>query len=177
MRILLCTAVAALLIVPAPAFADDESAAIIVDATKIMPKGGVHAGATGLGVELRFVPDDECMTGSIGGFAAIGDEGAPMRRDVLDVHFQVGFKPERDGKIAPYIGLGLDVLHVTTHEMDRSMRGTTLGISAQAGVLGPIGDTLIYRATVAYMGAIVPGTGDDLGGVMLQLGLGFKIDD
>jgi hypothetical protein len=142
-----------------------------------MPKDGVHAGATGVGIELRFVPDDECMTGSIGGFAAIGDEGAPMRRDVLDVHFQVGFKPERPGKIAPYIGVGLDVLHVTTHQMDRSLRGTTLGISAQAGVLGPIGDTLVYRATVGYMGAIVPGTGDDLGGLMLQVGLGFKIDD
>ena len=40
---------------------------------------------------------------------------------------------------------GLDVLHVTTHEMDRSLRGTTLGLSAQAGVLGTIGDTLVYR--------------------------------
>jgi hypothetical protein len=176
MRIALATCVTALLLVPAPAFADDESAAIVVDATKIMPKSGVHAGATGVGIELRFVPDDECMTGSIGGFAAIGDEGAPMRRDILDVHFQIGFKPERKG-IAPYLGVGLDVLHVTTHQMDRSLRGTTLGISAQAGVLGPIGDTLVYRATVGYMGAIVPGTGDDLRGVMLQVGVGFKIDD
>jgi hypothetical protein len=180
MRILLATSLTALLVVPAPALADDESAAIVFDATKIMPKSGVHAGATGMGVELRFVPDDECMTGSIGGFAAMGDDGAPMRRDVLDVHFQIGFKPEREG-IAPYLGVGLDVLHVTTHQttdqMDRAFRGTTLGISAQGGVLGPIGDTLVYRATVAYMGAIVPGTGDDLGGLMFQLGLGFKIDD
>jgi len=175
-RILVCT-ITSLLVVPAPAIADDESAAIIVDATKIMPRGGVHAGATGMGIELRFVPDDECMTGSIGGFAAFGDEGLPMRRDVLDVHFQIGFKPERPGKIAPYVGVGLDVLHVTSHEMDRSLRGTTLGLSAQGGVIGPIGDTLVYRATVGYLGAIVPGTGDDLGGVMLQLGLGFMIDD
>lgn len=176
MRLLLSTVVTALLVVPAPALAGDDSAAIIFDATKIMPRGGVHAGATGMGVELRFIPDSECMTGSIGGFAAFGDEGTPMRRDVLDVHFQVGFKPEREG-IAPYLGIGLDVLHVTTHEMDRSLRGTTLGLSAQAGVLGPIGDTLVYRATVGYMGAIVPGTGDDLGGVVLQLGVGFKIAD
>lgn len=165
----------AILSVPAPALAEAESAAIVVDATKILPKDGVHAGATGAGVELRFLPDDECMTASIGGFAAIGDEGAPMRRDVLDVHLQIGVKAE--SRIAPYLGLGLDVLHVTTHMEGRSLRGTTLGLSAQAGVLGRIGDRTVFRATAGYMGAIVPGTGDDLAGLVLQVGVGFAIDD
>lgn len=161
---------------PSLAAADAESAALLVDATQIMPKSGVHSGAVGPGVELRFVPDDEPVTMSIGGFAAVGERGASLRRDVLDVHFQIGFKPERM-KIAPYASLGLDVLHITTHEMDTSYRGTTLGLSAQAGLLGTIGDHAVLRATVGYLGAIVPGSGDDLGGLVLQAGVGWMMDD
>lgn len=160
---------------PSVAFADDETA-IVIDATLLAPRAGLHAGATGIGAELRFFPDDECLTGSIGGFAAVGQPGTEMRRDVFDVHFQIGIKPEDAKRLVPYAALGLDVLHVTTHQMDGSFRGTTLGVSAQAGLLGRLGDKWIYRASAGYLGAIVPGTGDDLGGVVLQLGVGFMID-
>lgn len=164
-----------LLAVPTPALAGDDEAAIVIDATQMMPRDGVHAGGTGLGAELRFVPDDECMTMSIGGFVVAGAPGTDQRRDVVDVHFQVGFKSE--SRIAPYVSLGLDVLHVSTHTEMRSYRGTTLGLSAQAGVLARVGDRMVLRGTAQYLGAIVPGTGDDLGGVVLQVGVGFTLDD
>jgi hypothetical protein len=168
--------VTAVLVTPSPAFAGDEGG-IIIDATHILPREGVHAGATGIGAEVRFLDTGECITGSIGGFATVGAEGGPVRQDVLDVHFQVGMKPERMERFAPYLGVGLDVLHVTTHEMERSMRGTTLGISGQAGVIGKVGDSMMFRATAGYLGAIVPGTGDDLGAWVLQLGIGLVLDD
>jgi hypothetical protein len=166
-----------LLLIPAAARAE-EPAAIVVDATQILPKEGVHAGATGVGAELRFVPDDECMTMSIGGFAAAGDTGDRFRRDVLDVHFQIGVKTKKKS-LAPYLGLGVDVLHVTTHveETQMSFRGTTLGLSAQAGLVGTLGEHIVVRATAGYMGAIVPGTGDDLSAVVLQVGVGYQMDD
>lgn len=171
-------AITFLLLTAASAHAGEETA-LIVDATHITPRQGLHAGATGLGAELRFLSDHECMTGSFGAFAAFGDQGTDTRQDVFDVHLQVGVKPEHAGHFIPYLGLGLDVLHVTTHEAAPAMsfRGTTLGISAMAGFLGHATDKLVYRATVGYLGAIVPGTGDDLGGVVLQIGLGYMIGD
>jgi hypothetical protein len=175
-RLLLSTLLAAWLVAPTPALADDEGA-IIVDVTQVMPRSGVHAGSTGIGGEIRFFDGHECFTGGIGGFATVGAEGAPTRQDLLDVHFQFAMKPERADHIAPYLGVGLDVLHVTTHEMTRELRGTTLGISAQLGVLGNLGDKLVYRATAGYLGAIVPGTGDDLGAWVLQVGIGLRMGD
>lgn len=178
------TKLATLILVLAPAVAPaiasaDEETALIIDVTHLTPRQGLHAGASGLGAELRFLSDHECMTGSFGAFAAFGEQGTDVRQDVLDVHMQVGVKPEHAEHFIPYLGLGLDVLHVTTHETAPSMsfRGTTLGISAVAGFMGHATDKLVYRATVGYLGAIVPGTGDDLGGVMLQIGLGYMIDD
>jgi hypothetical protein len=173
-RILIVTTAA--LLAPTPAFADDEGG-IIIDATHIVAREGVHAGGSGIGAELRFFDGHECFTGSIGGFATVGAEGGPSRQDILDVHFQAGVKPERAERIAPYLSLGLDVLHVTTHRAGMDMRGTTVGVSAQGGVMGKIGDRGVFRATAGYLGAIVPGTGDDLGAWVLQLGVGLMMDD
>ena len=72
--------------------------------------------------------------------------------------------------------LGLDVLSITTRTKTETMRGTTLGISAQAGFMGRIGDRLMYRASATYIGAIVPGTGDALDGLVFQVGLGWLFD-
>jgi hypothetical protein len=176
MRTLATIVIAAGLLVPTSAFADDEGS-IIVDATHILPRSGVHAGGNGVGAEMRFFEGHDVMTGSIGGFATVGSEGGPTRQDLLDVHFQVVMKPEHAEHIAPYLGLGLDVLHVTTHTMDRDLRGSTLGISAQAGVIGNVTDRVVFRATAGYLGAIVPGTGDDLGAWVLQVGIGLRMDD
>lgn len=170
-------AITILLATTAAAHADEDTA-IIIDATHITPRQGLHPGANGLGAELRFL-DDDCMTGSFGAFAAFGAQGTDTRQDVLDVNLQVGVKPDKEGMFIPYLGLGINVLHVTTHVAGPSMtyRGTTLGISAMGGLLGHLSDKLVYRATVGYLGAIVPGTGDDLGGVVLQFGLGYMIGD
>jgi hypothetical protein len=157
-----------------PARAGDD-AALVVDATMLYPKDG-FAASTGLGAELRFLEDD-FLTMSMGGFAALGQhEEGGKGRDVFDVHFQVG---GRFGKAAfsPYHGLGLDVLHITTHERGMDHRGTTLGVSAAGGVMGRVGKSFMWRATAGYIGAIVPGTGDDLGGIVFQLGLGAEIAD
>lgn len=177
MRITTLAAFATLLLAPSLAHADDEETALVLDATLLAPRAGIHAGATGMGAELRFFPDDECMTGSIGGFAVVGQPGTDTRQDVLDVHFQIGMKPENAKRLVPYASLGIDVLHVTTHTMGETFRGTTLGVSGQAGLLGRLGDKWMYRASAGYLGAIVPGTGDDLGGLVLQLGIGYMIDD
>jgi hypothetical protein len=160
----------------APAHAGEE-VAVVVDATHLLPRDGVHAGASGPGVELRFFEKNQAFTGGFGAFAAIGAPGTDTRRDVLDVHTSVGVKPKRSDSIAPYIAVGLNVLHVTTHQPMRTLRGTTLGINAQVGLLGRIGEKLFLRANVGYLGAIVPGTGEDLGGWIVQAGLGLVIDD
>jgi hypothetical protein len=164
----------------ATARADAEETVLAVNYTTILPQDGVHAGADGVGAELRFFDDDEMMTGGFGAFATFGKDGAGERRDVLDVRFMIGMKPEDAKTFAPYAGLGFDILHVTTHVVGAdamTARGTTLGVSAEAGVMGKASRFWYYRASVGYLGAIVPGTGDDLGGVVVQFGVGRMIDD
>ena len=164
---------------PGHALADKDETAILIDGTWLKPRDG-YAASAGMGAELRFVVDNEPFTMSLGGFATLGQQGASGRgRDVFDVHFQVGAKlfGKRMRALAPYVGLGLDVLHITTHEPGMELRGTTLGVMAVGGFMGSIGDRIVYRATVGYLGAIVPGTGDDLGGLVFQLGVGARLDD
>ena len=157
--------------------ADDDETALIVDATMLYPRDG-FAASTGMGAELRFVADDEPFTMSIGGFAAVGQqEPGELGRDVFDVHFQAAAKLGGRRALVPYAGLGFDVLHVTSHDRATTMRGTTLGVSAVGGFMGSVGKRLVWRATVGYLGAIVPGTGDDLAGVVFQLGIGARLDD
>jgi hypothetical protein len=162
-----------------PAHADDDEIALIIDATMLYPRDG-FAASSGIGAEMRFVDDDEPFTMSIGGFAAVGqqDEGG-LGRDVFDIHFQAAAKLGGKNRraLVPYAGLGFDVLHVTTHLRDVTVRGTTLGISAVGGFMGTVGDRVMWRATAGYLGAIVPGTGDDLGGIVFQVGIGARLDD
>jgi hypothetical protein len=164
---------AALLAAPAPALAGEETA-LLFDAVTILPKDGVHAGASGGGAEIRFT--DDCMTGGFTAFAAIGAPGTENRRDVLDFGFTIGVRPERRS-IAPFAAVSLDVLHITTHAPEMTYRGTTLGVGAHVGLLGRVGDKLFVKASGGFLGAIVPGTGDDLGGWLLSGGLGVMIDD
>ena len=166
----------------------DDAAALIVDATLIKPLGeeGRVGESVGAGGELRFLPDDEIATISIGGYGAIGRPSRDKTlRDIYDLHFNAGLKWERShGRILiPYATLGLDVLYMTTHEQGadgaaaRTLRGSTLGVNAQLGVLGHLGDGFVYRVSATYLGAVVPGTGDDLGGLVLQLGVGKTMGD
>jgi hypothetical protein len=158
----------------APAHAGEDGM-LVIDATMLYPRDG-YAASAGMGAELRIL-DDDFLTASMGGFAALGQQAEGGNgRDVFDVHFQIGGRVGRRA-FSPYAGIGLDVLHVTTHLRGVDHRGTTLGVSVAGGVMGRIGKTFMWRASAGYLGAIVPGTGEDLGGVVFQLGLGAEIAD
>jgi hypothetical protein len=172
-------AAAALVVTAGPgvARADDEEMAIVLAATSLLPRDG-YAASHGVGAEMRFMSDREPLTMALGGFAAVGQqERGELGRDVFDLHFQGAGKLGGSRWLSAYAGLGLDLLHVTTHAPGAEERGTTLGVSAMVGFLGTAGERIVWRAEVGYLGAIVPGTGDDLGGVVLQLGLGARLDD
>ncbi|HUS68354.1 MAG TPA: hypothetical protein VMZ28_27660 [Kofleriaceae bacterium] len=175
--------VLALAVLPARAAADDT--AMMANATLMKPVGGEGrvAESRGAGGEIVVLPDADMIV-QIGGFGVLGqDVRGKTARDVYDLHVLVGLKTGgRSAPLAAYGALGLDVLSVTTRLPeeeaggDRVRRGTTLGISAQLGALGRIGDRGLYRVSASYLGAIVPGTGDDLGGLVLQLALGARFD-
>jgi len=163
----------------APAFAD-EGAALMVQGTMLSPIGekGRVADSYGWGAEIRIVPDDP-MTMSFGGYAAIGqpDHGKEMR-DVYTFCYDVAWTPGKHASVRPFIGAGLDILWVTTRIPDREQqRGTTLGLHARAGVVHALSKRWLIQASASYLGAIVPGTGDDLGGLVLQAGIGKTFDD
>lgn len=179
-QILLATAAVAMLAGEARA---DDGFAMMVDATMIKPLGedGTVTNSQGAGAEIRMLPKREPMTMSIGGYYALGQPSMPKtERDLYDFHVNVGFKPEHSkrSKLIPFLSIGLDVLFMNTRLPDgASYRGTTLGINAAAGLMGYLTDRWIYRVNGAYLGAIVPGTGDDLGGLVLQAGIGKLFGD
>jgi len=184
MKNLVAAAIATLLVSAplAAAHADDETI-LVVDGTLIEPlaEDGRVATSIGNGAEIRFLPGRDAITGSIGGYFALGKaDGQKTMRDIYDFHVNIGYKRERSrGKqFIPFLSLGLDVLHMTTRVVDGpTLRGITLGINAQLGVMGYLSKRWVYRVSGAYLGAIVPGTGDDLGGLVLQAGLGRSIGD
>jgi hypothetical protein len=159
-----------------------DDVGVVVDATMIKPLGeeGRVSNSLGYGAEIRMMPHRECFTASIGGFFGLGQpEGEKTMRDIYDFHFNIGLKTERsrDSRLIPFVSIGLNVLYMTTHEPDdRKLRGTTLGLNARAGVMGHLTERWIYRVSGSYLGAIVPGTGDDLGGLVLQAGIGKMFD-
>ena len=156
---------------------------MMVDANIVKATGenGLVTNSLGYGGEIRMMPHREPVTVSIGGFYSLGERQAgKVARDLYDFHVNVGFKSERSrgAHLIPFATLGLDVLFVTSHQPDgMTHRGTTLGVNASAGVLGHLTDTWVYRVNASYLGAIVPGTGDDLGGLVMQVGFGKLIGD
>ena len=152
-----------------------DQLALMGTAGYLVPREGVGE-AVGGGAEARMV-DDEATLG-LSAIALVGRTPADRRRDVMDVRFDAGLVLCRRCKsLTPYVALGLDVLHVTTHEPTRSVRGSTLGLSGHAGLIGALGDGWTWRAGASYLGAIVPGTGEDLGGVTVSFGFGKVIID
>lgn len=159
----------------AVAHADDDMS-LLVTGGYMAPRGGI-AEAAGGGAELRL--HDDHLTVGLGATALVGRAPATRRRDLMDVRADIGLRLcERCEHVTPYVGIGLDVLHVTTHEGTRSFRGSTLGLSGHVGLLGEMDDgKWTWRMGVSYLGAIVPGSGEDLGGVTLSVGFGKQIMD
>ena len=156
-----------------------DDTGLVLSGTMVKPIGGEGriTESTGAGGEILILPGDSVLV-QIGGFGALGRSAAGKEsRDIFDLHMQVGLAASRSS-IAPYACLGLDVLSLTTRDQDKgeTLRGTTLGVSAQAGLLGRFGDRGLVKASATYLGAIVPGTGDDLGGLVLQLAVGAAFD-
>ena len=158
------------------AHAGGDQVGIIVNATMVKPTGeqGRVAESVGLGGEIHVAPD-EFIQITMGGYTAVGrKDGEKILRDLYDIHFEVALRPEISSALMPYAGVGLDVLAMTTHQGGKTARGTTLGVHASLGMTGHIGDDFMFKAGASFLGAVVPGTGDDLGGLVLQLGLGRR---
>ena len=167
----------------APARADEQGF-VMIDSTLVKPlgeRGGV-SNSLGYGGEFRVLDNRDMLTMSLGGFVALGQrEDGQSLRDIYDFHVNVGIKPEhtRRSALIPFVTIGIDVLGMETRDAKGRdpLRGTTLGVNARAGLMGHLGRKWLYRASASYLGAIVPGTGDDLGGLVLQVGLGRAIFD
>ncbi len=162
-----------------PARADQTG--LLIDGTLVKPIGGDGrvAESSGAGGEIVLLPTSSWIV-QIGGYGVFGRPGTGVEaRDIFDLHLIAGMTPaSRSATLAPYAGVGLDVLSITTRDHDKgeTERGTTLGVSAQAGLLGRFADRGLVKASATYLGAIVPGTGDDLGGLVLQLAVGMAFD-
>jgi hypothetical protein len=157
--------------------AADDDLALLATGAWMMPRGDIGE-AYGGGAEARMA--DDHLTLGFGARALVGRAPAERRRDVMDVDFNVGLMMcEKCESLTPYVGVGLDILHITTHEPTRSVRGSTLGLSGHFGLMGRIGedDEWMWRASAQYLGAIVPGTGEDLGGITLSIAVGKQIMD
>ncbi len=159
-----------------------EKAVLMVNGTWVSPvnEQGQVAESWGNGVEMRICHEREPWQIGIGGFVAIGQgEEGYTARDIYDLRFNVDLKSKHasGSSLIPFIGIGLDVLNIASHLPNgTTYRGTTLGMNARAGVGGWATRSIYYSVSASYLGAIVPGTGDDLGGLVVQLGLGYTLD-
>jgi hypothetical protein len=158
-----------------------DPTALLVNGTVVKPVGaeGRVSQSSGAGGDILLLPTSSWLV-QIGGYGVFGKPATGVEaRDIFDLHLQVGMTPAgRSASVSPYACVGIDVLSITTRDHDKgeTERGTTLGVSAQVGVLGRIGDRGLVKASGSYLGAIVPGTGDDLGGLVLQLAAGLAFD-
>jgi hypothetical protein len=172
---------ASLLLALAGGTARADQTGLLVDGTLVKPVGadGRVAESSGAGGEIVMLPTSSWII-QIGGYGVFGRPATAVEaRDIFDLHLIAGMTPaSRSATLSPYAGVGLDVLSITTRDHDKgeTARGTTLGISAQAGVLGRVADRGLIKASATYLGAIVPGTGDDLGGLVFQLAAGMAFD-
>ncbi len=173
--------VAFLLIAATGGLALADPTGLLVNGTLVKPigAGGRVSQSSGAGGDILLLPTSSWLV-QIGGYGVFGQPSTGVEaRDIFDLHLQVGMTPaSRTAAVAPYACLGLDVLSITARDHDKgeTARGTTLGVSAQAGVLGRIGARGLVKASGTYLGAIVPGTGDDLGGLVFQLAAGLAFD-
>lgn len=135
----------------------------------------------GMGASMRVLGGDEPFNLELGGFAALGvADGLRAMRDIYDVHVNLGLSaPTKKRRlVVPFVSVGIDFLYVSTRAPDgASAAGMTMGMNAKGGVFGHITRNWIYTANVSYIGAVVPGTGAGLDGLIVQVGIGKRLFD
>lgn len=137
--------------------------------------------ARGMGASMRVFGTSEPFNITMGGFAAIGTkDDTRQMRDVYNIDINLGLNPPtKKRRIAvPYVSVGVNFLYVATRSPEgTSAAGMTMGMNAQGGLFGYLTKEWIYSAGVKYIGAVVPGTGEGLDGVIFHVGVGKKLFD
>jgi hypothetical protein len=173
-----------------PALAGDGNAGMFVHATDLRPRNGVAEGI-GAGVDLAFTPWSgtkymDCPAGCIAGpyepvyfgagaFAThtIGSD-TETRRDLYGLRAAIGLGWGPKDYVIPFGTVGLDALVVNTNMSDGTHHlGPTIGADVRVGVLGMFGG-FMYAVSAAYLGAVAPGTGDNAGGLLVEIAGGWR---
>lgn len=160
------------------------------DVDGVLTFDGIHVASTngellndsrGMGVAMRVLGKREPFNMEVGAFGAIGlSDGQRAMRDIYDVHVNFGLNPPTKKRrfMVPFVSVGINFLYLSTRTPDgTSASGMTMGMNAKGGIFGHITDDWIYTANVSYIGAVVPGTGEGLDGMVFQVGLGKRIFD
>lgn len=173
------------------AAANDTNAGVFVHASDMRPRDGVAEGV-GAGVEAALVPwrgtrymdcPSGCIQGpyqpayaGVGAFVTHGVGSEPdTRRDLYRLRVSMGLGKGPTDWFIPFGAVGLDALVVDSVASDRTRHlGPTLGADVRVGVLGTIGDGLMYAVSASYLGAVAPGIGDNAGGLELELSIGWR---
>jgi hypothetical protein len=174
-----------------PATANDTNAGVFVRAVDLRPQNGVAEGI-GAGIEAALVPWSgtrfmDCPSGCIhgpyqpvyfgvGGFAThTRGTDSDTRRDLYGLRASIGLGKGPSDWFIPFGTLGLDALLVNTHSPDgMSDLGPTIGADVRVGVLGMVGDGCMYAVSASYLAAVAPGIGDNAGGLMLDVSVGWR---
>ena len=187
----------AVLLATSPVRANDTNAGVFVHAVDLRPQNDAAEGI-GIGVEGALVPWSgtrfmDCPSGCIqgpyqpvyfgvGAFAtrSVGGD-TDTRRDLYGLRASIGFGKGPTDWFIPFGAIGLDALIVDTVSFDGTMSGgdtrdlgPTIGADVRAGVLGMLGDRLMYAVSASYLGAVALGTGDNAGGLMLEISVGWR---
>jgi len=181
------------------ATADDMNGGVLVRVITNRPLNGV-ATESGGDVELALVPwggvdmercaphslSPNCLSSQhyrnplylgLGAFVGFSNgTNADTRRDLYGVRVSSGLGSALTKWLVPFATIGLDALFVATDLPNGSHhRGPTLGIDVRAGILGTFGSSFMYSISASYLGAVAPGTGDNAGGLLLGVGLGWRL--
>ena len=189
--VIVLTGVVAALLGVSPAEANDTNGAVFVHAIDVQPQNGVAEGI-GAGIEAALVPWSgtthmDCPAGCIhgpyqpvyfgvGAFAThtLGTD-ADTRRDLYGLRASIGLGKGPNDWFIPFATIGLDGLIVNTVSSERAHHvRPTLGADVRVGILGMLGDRLMYAVSASYLGAVAPGTGDNAGGLVLEVAVGWR---
>lgn len=173
------------------AHANDTNGGVIVRAIDLRARNGVAEGI-GAGVDAALVPwsgtkymdcPSGCIQGpyqpvyfAVGAFATHGlGSDSDTRRDLYGLRASIGLGKGPTDWFIPFGAVGLDAMIVDTAFVDGTHAlGPTIGADVRVGVLGMLGDRLIYAVSASYLGAVAPGAGDNAGGLMLEMSLGWR---